>query len=165
MLNNDVLEFLLNKVSKDYVTLEESSRTDSLALKALSETIDKLRGELAGKNKVLEELKNPKDYQKEIIELKNELKTLKITNKNLVKTNKELKEKLSLFSTMKEIENEIKKPEGEVWCYFWTTHIISRIAKPKAIVPPSNDIELILSWIIQNPPVLNLIVLPCSEAE
>ncbi|MGL4865332.1 MAG: hypothetical protein ACRC4T_19730 [Cetobacterium sp.] len=109
MLNSDVLEFLLNKVSKDYVVLEESSRTDSLALKALSETIDKLKGELASKNKALEELKNPKDYQKEIIELKDDLKELRITNKNLLKTNKELKDKIGLFSTMKEIENETKK--------------------------------------------------------
>ena len=111
MLSNEVLEFLLNELAEKHLELKKEAKTDSLALRTFAETIDKLNSDLNKREIELQELKNSNDHQKEITKLKAELKEQKNINRNLIKTNKDLKDKLELFSKMKEIEGEITKKD------------------------------------------------------
>lgn len=92
MLSVEISEFLLEKITKEYLELKKELSVSEKAIESFSQVINQLKKDIEAKNN---------EEHEEIIKLKNQIKKLTTENKNL-------NEKLSLFNEMNKIKIELE---------------------------------------------------------
>lgn len=92
MLSVEISEFLLEKITKEYLELKKELSVSEKAIESFSQVINQLKKDIEAKNN---------EEHEEIIKLKNQIKKLTTENKNL-------NDKLSLFNEMNKIKIELE---------------------------------------------------------